>query len=549
MSESSANTYEDKTEGQQSDASFVKMWLAEIDRADKEEKEWRDRAATTAELFRGKNNKGQSTSTFNIFHANIETLCPAIYNSTPAPDVRRRYSDADPAGKVVADLIERDLEFSLDSYDFDDVMKRVVRDGEVVGRGVPRVRYVPTIQQMMQEGKPVLDPITQKAMEEVTYEEVTSDYVPWKWFRRGAGTTWKDVPWIAFGDFMTRDELVKLTNGKIDQAAQKPVAQIVPVNYTSDNNEGFKKSTGDKEQSIFKRALVWQIWDKDSRKVVSICPDYTDAPLASVDDPLSLEQFFPIPRPYQPILATDSLDPVIPYELYASLVEELNKITTRINKLVEQCRPRGAFAGDAADVKRIAEAGDGELVPLNRPDLVNNGGLDAATTWFPLQPTVDALKVLVEQRNEIKQVIYEVTGIADILRGSTNPNETLGAQELKAQWGSLRVQSRQAEVQRVAKELLRLKAEIIANKFSWETITAQAGIKVPTQVEQQAAQAQLQALQSQQQQAMQPPAPPPQMNGAAPPMEGGMPGGPPTPPPGLASALPPNAAPAQPPPM
>jgi hypothetical protein len=224
-------------------------------------------------------------------------------------------------------------------------------------------------------------------------------------------------------------------------------------------------------------------------------------PLATVDDPLSLEQFFPIPRPYQPILATDSLEPVIPYEIYQDLVEELNRITSRINKLVDQCRPRGAFAGDAADVKRIAEAGDGELVPLNRPDMVNNGGLDAATTWFPLQPTVEALKVLVEQRNEIKQVIYEVTGIADILRGSTNPNETLGAQQLKAQWGSLRIQDRQAEVQRFARDILRLKAEIIANKFSWETITAQAGINVPTAAEQMAAKAQL----AQAQQAMQAP--------------------------------------------
>jgi hypothetical protein len=204
---------------------------------------------------------------------------------------------------------------------------------------------------------------------------------------------------------------------------------------------------------------------------------------------------------------------------------------SRINKLVDQCRPRGAIAGDAADVKRIAEAGDGELVPLNRPDMVNNGGRDAATTWFPLQPTVEALKVLVEQRNEIKQVIYEVTGIADILRGSTNPNETLGAQQLKAQWGSLRIQDRQAEVQRFARDILRLKAEIIANKFSWETITAQAGIHVPSQAEQMAAQAQLAQMQQAQQS--------PQGMQGMPGMPQGAPQGP-LPPPG---PMPPDQAP------
>jgi hypothetical protein len=328
MAADSSNTYDSKSEGEENQASFVKMWLDELSRADSEEDDWRKAASSTADLFRGNRKKESKNRAFNLYHANIETLCPAIYNSKPVPDVRRRYSDEDPAGKVVADLIERDLSFALDSYDFDDVMKRAVKDGETVGRGLARVRYVPTIQQKMQNGQPILDPQTQKAMEEVAYEEVPCDYVAWKWFRRGPGTTWRDVPWIAFGDFLTRDDLTKLTNGVINKKTSKTIAEEVPFNYSSDSKDGFKKSSsGDIEQSIFKRALVWQIWDKDARKVISICPDYMEMPLATVDDPLSLEQFFPIPRPYQPILATDSLEPVIPYEIYQDLVEEFNRIT------------------------------------------------------------------------------------------------------------------------------------------------------------------------------------------------------------------------------
>ena len=138
MSDSSANTYESKSEGLESQASFVKMWLDEIERADGEEDEWRKGAATTADLFRGNRKKDSKNRSFNIFHANVETMCPAIYNSKPVPDVRRRYSDDDPAGKVAGDLLERGLSFQIDDYDFDDVMKRVVRDGEIVGRGVVR---------------------------------------------------------------------------------------------------------------------------------------------------------------------------------------------------------------------------------------------------------------------------------------------------------------------------------------------------------------------------------------------------------------------------
>src|SRR6185369_6687729 len=71
---------------------------------------------------------------FNIFHANVETICPALYNSTPIPDVRRRFNDSDPIAKTVADVQERCLQYSVESYDFDHIMKLAVKDGEIAGR-------------------------------------------------------------------------------------------------------------------------------------------------------------------------------------------------------------------------------------------------------------------------------------------------------------------------------------------------------------------------------------------------------------------------------
>jgi hypothetical protein len=429
------------------------------------------------------------------------------------PDVRRRFSDPDPVAKAVSDLIERALAFSVDAYDFDAVMKAVIRDGEIVGRGVPRVRYMPTLTPAIgPDGNPIVDPVSGEPHDEVIYEEVGCDYVPWRYFRRGPGRTWKDVTWIAFGDFLTRDELRKLTGNAVDKDG-KPLAECVPLNHTADTKDGERKPAGTssrgEEQSIFRRALVWQIWDKESRRVISLAPDYAEAPLALVPDPLGLTDFFPVPRPYQPVGATDSLTPIVPYEIYEDLVEELNDITARINRLVKQLRPRGGYASTQHEsLKAIAEADDGELVPLTGIEhLVGEGGLERAIAWFPLDPTVNALRLLVQQRAEIKQVIYEVTGIADILRGATNPSETLGAQQLKAQWGSLRIQDRQAEAARVARDLFRLKAEIIAQKFSWETLTQMTGIVLPREAERQMArQAIAQRMAGQD---AQPPLPPP----------------------------------------
>lgn len=473
-----AATYESKSEeeakavaDENGGAAYVAMWLKALALAEEEQKEWCKRAEEVSEIYRAAERGRQQ---FNILYSNIETIRPALYNSTPVPDIRRRYSDEDPVGKVVSDILDRGISYAVDSYDFDEVMKAVVHDGELVGRGVPRVRY-----------KPYFD----ETGEALVYQEVSCEYVPWRRFKRGPGLMWSDVPWVSICDFLSREALRDLCGDAVNKDG-KPLWQAVPLNYTAEKKEGHARS-GEHEQSIFRAAKVEQIWDKENRKVISICPDYPDAPLARVDDPLGLVGFFPVPRPYQPVFATDSSLPIVPYQLYEGHVDDLNEVTRRISVLVRQLRVRGGYASDQADsIKKIAGLADGELEPLEGVShLVADGGLDRAIIWWPTERIVAALSVLVEQRDQIKQIIYEITGIADILRGATNPNETLGAQQLKAQWGSLRIQERQTEVARIARDLFRMKAEIIASKFSWDTLSQMTGISAPSQQEKMQAQA------------------------------------------------------------
>src|SRR4029078_9179044 len=92
-----------------------------------------------------------------------------------------------------------------------------------------------------------------------------------------------------------------------------------------------------------------------------------------------------------------------------------------------------------------------------------------------------------------KQTIYEITGISDILRGATKASETLGAQELKNQWGTLRLKNKQAGVQRYARDLLRIKLEIAAKHFSEQTWAQMTGLPFLTQEQAQQLQQQLHA--------------------------------------------------------
>lgn len=469
-------TYESKTEAVNDEKDLVKLWLDQIARSGDDEKDWRQDAEKAEDIYRSKD--GSKNREFNIFHANIETTVPALYNSTPIPDVRRRFADKDPIGKVVSDILERSLSYTVDTYDFDGTMHAAIKDSEITDRGVARVRYFPYFS-------------TEGDQESLSYAEVICEHVLWRDFRRGPGRFWGEVPWVAFRHFLAKEEIAKLIEGSgID-------IEEIPLNYSTDGLEAKEK---DAKADVFKRAMVWEVWDKDSKKVLFICQDYIERFLSSEDDPLQLTNFFPVPKPLQAIEQTGSLVPVTPLRIYESLVEELNTVTRRISKLVKTLRPRGLYGGTSSDVKRIAEADDGELVPADDPmAAMQNGGLEKAITWFPLDPTTMAIKTLYEQREVIKQTIYEVTGIADILRGATDPGETLGAQQLKAQWGSLRIQRRQSEVARFARDLFEIKAEIIATKFPWPLLARMTGIDLPTQEQKQTVQMLMQQVQQAQQ--------------------------------------------------
>lgn len=477
MDNSNTATYESKAEAVQDEKDLVKLWLDQIARSGDDEKDWREDADKAEAQYQSK--EGSRNREFNIFHANIETIVPALYNSTPIPDVRRRFADKDPVGKVVSDLIERSLSYTVDTYDFDGTMHATIKDSEITDRGNARVRYVPYFSGEGEE-------------ETLSYAEVTCEHVLWRDFRRGPGRFWGEVPWIAFRHFLSKDEIAKLIGGtqiNIDD---------IPLNYSSDGSMDKKKD--DPKADVFKRGMVWEIWDKDSKKVLFICQDYHEAVLKAEDDPLQLTKFFPIPKPLQAIEQTGSLVPVTPLRIYSSLVDELNVITRRLTKLISTLRPRGLYGGSGADVKLVAEAADGELVPATDVmAFLNQGGLEKAIHWYPLDPTINAIKTLYEQRMVIEQTIREVTGVADIMRGNTDPNETLGAQQLKAQWGSLRIQRRQSEVARYARDLFELKAEIIATKFDWPLLSKMTGIELPSQAQKQGVQVLMQQAQQAQQ--------------------------------------------------
>jgi hypothetical protein len=110
------------------------------------------------------------------------------------PDIRRRWQDKDPVGRIGrADPAARG-QYCLESYDFNGVLKRCNLDYLLPGFAVARVVY-----------KPYSRARASRTAEKI-YEEVGTKYVPWDMFAMSRSKTYENVWWAAFAEDLTKDE-------------------------------------------------------------------------------------------------------------------------------------------------------------------------------------------------------------------------------------------------------------------------------------------------------------------------------------------------------
>ena len=499
MTDSNATSIERPQDLGQSPEAVARRWKLELKLADKRERDWRKKASDIYKLYTPET---PATNSFNILWTNTETLRQSVYNSLPQPDARRRYQDADPLGQAVGEVLTRSLEFSQDTYDFDGLLQKDVLAMLLAGRAVSRVRYVPDIRTKSVEATEAGGET--ETYEEIAWEQAICERVQYDDFRiLCAAKCWEDVTAIGFRHRMTRQDC-------IDKFG-KEIGNAIKLDDVAD--EDVKNARDDAD--LFKTAEAWEIWDKTEKQVIWISASYPK-PCKTQDDPLELSGFFPAPRPLYAIENDQSLVPACLYTQYEQQAKELNRISARINKLVDALRVRGIYDATLGELSQLMKSGDNELVASqNVTALIERGGLEKAIWMMPIEIAAAVLKELYAQRDATKQVIYEITGISDIMRSASDPAETFGAQKIKTQWGTQRLQRMQKEVQRYIRDLIRLKAEVISAKFQPETLEQMTLVQLPHQAEADQ-QKQLAALQYQQaaQQAIQagqqPPPPPKQ---------------------------------------
>lgn len=440
-------------------------WLEKIEAAEKREQRWLNDAREAEAAYMADEEQSEGgLPEFNILHSNVETIVPSIINSSPAPDIRPKDSArrGDPLAALVANVYDSAVKSQMDDDALLEEVEANAQDAFMAGRGVVRVRFDAEFEEAM-----TIDPMTGEQVPtgemRATGEKVLYEVVAWGDFRQGSAKRWKDVPWVAFRHEVSETQRQKLEDEAIREA------------YDRDGTEDRVDETRDK--------TIWEIWCKETARVYFVVEE-SHKVLSIKEDPLEMPGFFPCAKPIQPIKATKDMTPVCPYAVYMTLAKELDRITKRINGIMKGLKVRGAFLGDATIAEAMSGLDDWEVAPIpNIENLAAVGGLDKAVMWWPIEQAIKVLRELYIQRDQTKQAIYEITGISDIVRGASAASETATAQQIKTEWGSLRIKKMQRLIEREVRELIVMTVQIMARHFTTQRLMEITRQEIPAEAE------------------------------------------------------------------
>ena len=417
-------------------------WADRISKAEKAYKQYHDLVKEIREYYKGEI-KGRKD---NIFWSSIETLKPFLYFKTPEPYVERKEGVHNVIEGVACKILAAALKWDLEQFDFDSVIKYMRNDYLLSGLGLVYEKYCPTFK-TVNAGLVTSDVVEIQEVTVKDSEVVETQYIdPEKLIADSEKVgIWEDCTWVARKIDMTKREVMEQFGKKAEDLSGK-------------------------EESDEKNTVVYEIWDKNTRRVLYFSKDFKGEMLKVVDDVLGLKGFFPFPKPIMTSCTNNSIIPVPDYSQVKPLMDELDGLTERSRLIVKAIKVTGAYDSAFSRLADILDR-DVSLVPLSDFErLKEAGGLAGVVDFMPIAQYIDALQALSTRRAEVIQAIYEITGVSDVMRGNSDPYETATAVNKKTNFGTLRNQDRQNDMQRFITELLQIKAEIICEHFSPETL-------------------------------------------------------------------------------
>ena len=411
--------------------------LEKLSDAEKEYARYHSLVKETRAYYKDTKHSDYQSGRYNIFWSSIETLKPFLYFKQPQPYIERINKISNPAENMACRILEKALLWDLSQFDFDSIIKYARNDFLISGSGIIWERYQPEFQNILNPNR------DNEVVSVKTGEKVLSEYVNPEHFIADCDNVgiWEDVKWIARKIFMSHSDVVQNFGKEFDDGHQ-PDAPV----------------------------CIYEVWYKPLRKVYWVSKDYPKKFLKEIEDPLHLSDFFPCPKPIFATQTNDSIIPTPDYSLIKEMLNELNGITQRMKLVMQALKVSGAYDKSFPELYNILNK-DVTLVAVSDfQKLKDCGGIRGIIDFAPIEQYILALEQLSVRREDIIKRIFDVTGVSDIMRGNSNAVETATAVQQKTNFGTLRNQDRQNDMQRFIADLYRIKAEIICEQFSEKTL-------------------------------------------------------------------------------
>ena len=413
---------------------------------------------------------GDTGFRLNLFNSNIRTMQDMLYSNLPSVEVDRTHADAsDDVARVAAETMERLLNLDIvdNEASYDAVLRSSLQDRLLPGLGCARVRYefdevpilVPPVVDLM-TGQELVGP---REDTQVTDERAPVDYFHWQDVRWGWARNFSEVPWLGYRSYLSKQEVTD----RFGAEAAKNVTYR--KQKLSDDKDGQSRPEDD---SPWNKAEIWEFWDKPTKTVVWFSPGY-DKLLDTQPDPLGLRKFFPSPEFLMANATTQVYRPVSDFHMCQDLYNEIDVLSNRITVLTTAVKAVGVYDASAEGLKRMMKEGfENDLIPVDDWAMfAESGGLKGVVDWMPIMDIVNALDKLRQLRDETITLLQQISGMADVMQGGLqNQYEGVGQTQIKAQFGSARLQALQDQFANFAGNLLQLKAEIICKHFQPENI-------------------------------------------------------------------------------
>lgn len=465
-------------------------WKTELDAADKAHKQFYKKGDKVVDKYlnNSKANTTDGTSQENgfrltFFHSTVNTVKDMMFGRLPQVTFTRSDDDPDDdAARVAASIFERMLnsDIGTNADDYSQALKDTLEDRLLPGLGVARVRYEyesETIElpEILDPSDPTGEMVLHEASqyENIMNESAPIDYVHWRDYKWSPCRRWEEKRWEAFRSYLARDELVEKFGAKL---GNKIPLDANPMNDGNNDETGVESST-----DAMKKAEIWEIWCKDDYDVIWYCPSHPQI-LKTESDPLELDNFFPTPKPLAANVTTSSFIPMADFMFAQDIYNEIDLIETRIVNLTAAVRAVGVYDSSMPELgQMINDTGEASMVAIsNWAQFAEKGGLSGAVDWMPLEEVAKTAMILTERRNDLIKLLFQITGIADIMRGaqqSAGGPVSATERSLEARFASVKIQALQDEFARFATDLIRLRAEVVSKHFEPEAIIEQSNIE------------------------------------------------------------------------